>query len=97
MEPVDEEIANPHPIGDVILDGDEDSQVAVFENGRPTSWALQFKKWRVYFNVPEPMPPTSVNDEVEPQPEPGGERALDDTTACKGKKRTSEDAGFELN
>lgn len=97
MEPVDEEIANPHPIGDVILDGDEDSQVAVFENGRPTSWALQFKKWRAYFNVPEPMPPTSVNDEVEPQPEPGGERALDDTTACKGKKRTSEDAGFELN
>ena len=95
MEPVDEEIANPHPIGDVILDGDEDSQVAVFENGRPTSWALQFKKWRAYFNVP--MPPTSVNDEVEPQPEPGGERALDDTTACKGKKRTSEDAGFELN
>ena len=54
MEPVDEEIANPHPIGDIILDGDEDSQVAVFENGRPTSWALQFKKWRVYFNVPEP-------------------------------------------
>ena len=97
MEPVDEEIANPHPVGDVILDGDEDSQVAVFENGRPTSWALQFKKWRAYFNVPEPMPPTSVNDEVEPQPEPGGERALDDTTACKGKKRTSEDAGFELN
>jgi len=97
MEPVDEEIANPHPIGDVILDGDEDSQVAVLENGRPTSWALQFKKWRAYFNVPEPMPPTSVNDEVEPQPEPGGERALDDTTACKGKKRTSEDAGFELN
>ena len=56
-----------------------------------------FKKWRVYFNVPEPLPPTSVNAEIEPQHEPGEEDTLNDTTVCKGKKRTSEDAGFELN
>ena len=38
------EVANPFVIGDIILDGDEDAQVIVWEDGAPTNWALQFQK-----------------------------------------------------
>ena len=94
MELPQEDIANPFVIGSVILDGDEDSQVVVFENGQPTAWALQFRKWRIYFQVPEP--PTSDSDGDEPRPE----QPLDETNHLiqpHGKKRTSEEAGLELN
>ncbi len=50
------EAANPFAIGDIILDGDEDAQVIVWENGAPTTWALQFQKWRNYFHIPDNAP-----------------------------------------
>ena len=42
--------------GAIILDGDEDSQVVVYEDGQVTDWALQLLKWRLFFHVPDDRP-----------------------------------------
>lgn len=42
--------------GAIILDGDEDSQVVVYEDGQVTDWALQLLKWRLFFHVPDDPP-----------------------------------------
>ena len=67
------EVANPFILGDIILDGDEDSQVTIWENGAPTTWALQFAKWRIYFNVPLP-------DDIEVEPEEAPEEGPGSTS-----------------
>lgn len=93
------EVANPFILGDIILDGDEDSQVIVWENGAPTTWALQFAKWRIYFNVPLPDD-IEVEPEETPEEGPGSTSSSSpspDSTNQKGKKRLAEEAGLEMN
>ena len=87
------EVAVPYDLGEVILDGDEDSHVAVYENGEVTSWALQFQKWRNYFHIPDDLPSSSASSD-----------ALDEATTesenqnCQGgQKRNAEEVGLELN
>ena len=88
-----EEISKPFQIGDIILDGGEDS-VVVWEDGEPTAWALRFYKWRKYFNIP---PPEQHPEEDEP--------ANTDVTLTNGdsqdqrspKKRSAEESGLEMN
>ena len=50
------EIARPHIFqnGAMILNGDEDNQVAVYEGGKVTDWAVNLLKWRFFS-----MPPTT--------------------------------------
>jgi len=82
--------ANPFVIGDIILDGDEDAQVIVWEDGAPTTWALQFQKWRNYFHIPDNAPVDPHN----PLPEwllTSWLKAQEDQT----KKRSAEEAGLE--
>ena len=52
------EIARPHVFqnGAMILDGDEDSQVAVYEDGKVTDWALNLLKREVFSHVPDYKP-----------------------------------------
>ena len=92
----DDEIANPFKIGDIILDGDEDSQVAVWEDGAPTWWALQFAKWRRYFNIPweGPAAPASTQPRQPDDPSPDEDH---NTEVKRGKKRSSEEAGLDMN
>ena len=40
---------NPLELENAILDGDEDSQVAVVQDGMLTQWALQHEMWRKHF------------------------------------------------
>ena len=71
--PSTSEIANPVAIGDVILDGDEDAQVVVYEDGAPTWWALQQRKWRMYFHIPSDLPSEVVgyvSSRMPEEPEP---------------------------
>lgn len=42
--------------GAIILDGDEDSQIAVYEDGDVTDWALSLLKWRLFFHIPDSNP-----------------------------------------
>ena len=92
----DVEIADPFKIGDIILGGDEDSQVAVWEDGAPTWWALQVAKWRSYFNIPweRPAAPASTQPGQPDDPSPDE----DDNTEVKREiKRSSEEAGLDMN
>ena len=92
----DVEVANPFKIGDIILDGDEDSQVAVWEDGAPTWWALQFAKWRRYFNIPweGPADPASTRPR---QPDDPSLDADDSTEVKRENKKSSEEAGLDMH
>ena len=92
----DVEVANPFKIGDIILDGDEDSQVAIWEDGAPTWWALQFAKWRRYFNIPweGPADPASTRPR---QPDDPSLDADDSTEVKRENKRSSEEAGLDMH
>ena len=94
------EIANPYIIGDTILDGDEDAQVIVFEYSRPTRWALQFKKWRDYFQIPNADIENVDNTTLEassPSDSSSAIETLPTEDSTRGKTRLAEDAGLELN
>lgn len=84
--------AIPYHVDDVILDGDEDSQVVVFEHGAPTNWALQVYKWRLHFNIPDEDPEAQRDNawEILTSPPP-----LDSESSCK--KRKLHDAGLEMS
>ena len=84
--------ATPYHVGDVILDGDEASQVVVFEHGAPTNWALQVYKWRLHFNIPDEDPEGHRDNALEILTSPP---PLDSESSCK--KRKLQDAGLEMN
>ena len=86
------EMANPIAIGEVVLDGDEDAQVVVYEDGAPTWWALQQVKWRLHFHIPDDFPSEVASHllprlAIEPEPLP----------VSRGQKRLAEEAGLETN
>lgn len=91
----DSDVANPFVLGDIILDGDEDAQVVVWEDGAPTWWALQFAKWRAFFHIPDDAAtPSSASDQAvihAPNEIP------EDSSSTQGSKRSAEEAGLELN
>lgn len=94
------EIANPYIIGDTILDGDEDAQVIVLEYGAPTRWALQFKKWRNYFQIPNDDIDNVDNTALEASSPSGSSSAIETLPTEEptlGKKRLAEEAGLELS
>lgn len=100
----DPDVANPFVLGDIILDGDEDSQVVVWEDGAPTWWALQFPKWRKYFNVSDRHSASAASTLVLHEETPSEDVSTQEATSPpadldtdQSKKRTSEEAGLELN
>ncbi|CAK9073116.1 unnamed protein product [Durusdinium trenchii] len=92
-------VANPYIIGDTILDGDEDAQVIVFECGAPTRWALQCRKWRNYFQVPDDD--IEEDDIAIETSSPSNSSPARETVPTKepsrGKKRIAEEAGLEFS
>ena len=88
------EVAVPYDCGSCILDGDEDSQVVVYEDGAVTWWALQFQKWRNYFHIPDDLPLSSSSASSGAVDGPVGEH---EEQGAQGQKRNAEEAGLELN
>ena len=84
--------ATPCQVGDVILDSDEDSQVVVFEEGVPTTWALQVHKWRLHFNIPDEDAEAHEHNALDIQTLPPPL-----ASECSCKKRKLNDAGLEMN
>ena len=94
------EVANPFILqnGEAILDGDEDSQVAVYEFGEVTPWALQWHKWRVYFGIKpddikdEGADPTSESTQISSE-----QQTIDEDEQPKKKQKNQHGPDFELN
>lgn len=92
----DPPVANPVFLcGGIILDGDEDAQVVVWEDGAPTQWALQWSKWRAYFNIPdEEVQSTSRSPQSQP---PALGHTEPSILSSQGLEMNEQDAGLELN
>ena len=94
------EVAIPFYIDkDNILDGDEDAQVLVLEDGVITDYALKLYKWIVFFDLP--IDCTLEDEAADPEgtlaaPE-AAQETVDNTASRNSCKRSADEAGLEMN
>ena len=82
-----------------ILDGDEDAQVLVLEDGVITDYALKLYKWRLFFHVPIDCPvedEAADHESIMAAPDTA-QQAVEVAARNNSCKRSADDAGLNIN